>query len=183
MKHVKKSQWENDFMDFIQSEEVRPPQALTQNIMSQIHSDLHPSEVSVFRKAGALHLIAGIASLFLCPQFGLGLTELSFSFFHLLHQMNWALCMFVCGSLFLGAGSLATGLLLRPEELRVLSKNGFVQFPLLTLMLLGILLILSPTQPSFVGALLWSVGGVAGMTLLTSLALKMRIKSYAIQNS
>ncbi len=77
------------------------PRHLTETILTRVRRDLDPSPLTVLLKTGVAIVLGGIASLFVCGQYGLGITgfaqNINLSFHH--HTGSLA-CAVICGSLF-----------------------------------------------------------------------------------
>jgi hypothetical protein len=126
-----KRQWFKDFGEFLHSKDDAPS-SLKNSILSKIKKDLQPSFSSSFQKFILSQALAGISTLFICPQFGI-------AFFnneghHFVHSImaygHWA-CAAFCASIFMGFASLITYFVLSRFEMRVLRKKWpvVVTFP------------------------------------------------------
>jgi len=157
--------WIQEFEEFVRTEEISPPSTIAENIHRTVAADLHPSWAKVSLKATLVHLVVGNALLLICPQFGVG----GFSGLVLiLMKFGHEVCMFTCGLLFLGTSALVMGLVLRPEEVRVLRRIRWFPFLALSLGSLAVLSLLG-AQILFLLMLVWLVGtlvgGIAGLEL------------------
>ena len=94
------------------------------HIKREIHADLDPRNSVAVLKIGAALMLGGGGSLFLCGQFGLGLTEVAHEFNHRIHHTLGPLgCAALCGALFSVVPVVALRLLCRPIEFRALLRR------------------------------------------------------------
>lgn len=129
---MKKPNMEGEFIEFLSSKPITPPREISQSIVEKISGDLNPTSISVFAKVGLIHLIVGSITLIFCPQFGLGFLS-GMGMMHLFMTLGSLGCSLLCGSFFLGFSTLTVALILRPEEIRVVRKNNFIQISLLSI--------------------------------------------------
>lgn len=172
-----------EFAEFMSAPEVAPPRMISDQILGKVHADLNPSASWMFSKVGLIHLITGLLTLVVCPQFGIGWTDLSFRFFDHLGGHHSTLCTLTCGAIFLGSGSFVTSWFLRPEELRVGQRLKYIHYPLYALFSLGLFLTLSTYHQSVIQNVVWLLGGVGSMVMVTLLVLplRMRLKPAGVQ--
>lgn len=111
-----------DYKDFLSGTES-PSDTTSKNILDLVSEDLKPSPFKIFGKLTGVHGFVGILTMLFCPQFNLSLTN-NYELFHYFH-MNFghAICMFICGSIFLGTGSLFALSILSREEVRKIRKT------------------------------------------------------------
>ena len=77
------------------------PQQIEDNIKSMVLSDLEPSAAMTYTKTGVAMLTGGLVSMFFCGQFGIGFTEYSQQFNHILHHRVGDIgCAMICGATF-----------------------------------------------------------------------------------
>src|SRR3989344_5034794 len=120
------SDWQKDFTEFSAAEPAYVPEPLSNSIVEQVQSDLHPSAFRVFTKTALIHSVVGASTLLICPQFGLSLTG-SHGLMHYLMQYGASVCMLGCGALFTAVSLLVAALVLRPEEVRALRERQVLQ--------------------------------------------------------
>lgn len=147
-----------EFIEFLSSEPISPPREISQNIIEKISRDLNPSSLSVFAKVSLIHLIIGSITLLFCPQFGLGFLS-GMGIMHLFMNLGSFGCALLCGSIFLGFSTLTVALILRPEEIRVVRKNNFIQISLLAIFSLLIFMIFGEIVVSG-HSMAWLLGGI-----------------------
>lgn len=174
MKRIKQ-----EYQEFATIERSAVPLALSENILSQVWADLNPSVISVFMKMTMIHFLVGLATLALCPQFGISLTS-SMGLMHYLMRFGESVCMLGCGAFFTGSSLLVASLALRPEEVRVLSRTRVLQIVSLATLSLGALIgVGAEVVVSF--GLVWVLGAVLGGTGF--LQLGWTIRKAAIQGA
>lgn len=164
----------SEFEVFKSSEEVTPPQNLSDKILAQIHSDLYPSRLAVFKKMALIQLITGVITLLFCPQFGIGLTG-HMGLMGILMKFGDHICMAGCGAVFLGLTAFTAVIFLRPEELRVLKQNQMVQFPILALAALGVFICLGAPILTTIG-LSWLTGSLLGGLITLNVGQRIRFQ-------
>lgn len=131
------SSWLEDFKKFVEEPAAAPSKALSENLRSEIVSDLNPSSARVLFKLGLVLLFSTPVSLLLCPQFGFSLIRESAGLMQFFMQHGKYVCSLFCGAVFVGGAALAAGFMLRPEEIRALRHSSYLQFALLALLSLG----------------------------------------------
>ena len=154
-------EWLEDFQDFVSSQSAEVPKPISENILSYVRRALNPSPWLVFLKLSGVHGVIGTLSLAICDQFGMNPFLTGFSLADFFMKFGHSVCMTLCGFLFLSLSVLFAGLLLRPEEFRVVSKNAWVQLPSLALLSLGAFLAVG-ADVIFGIALLWLAGALLG---------------------
>jgi hypothetical protein len=106
------------------------PNDLDQKIKKMILERLNPSGSRVFLKLALIQSVAGFFVLMICPQFHLGFFPHSF-LGHILMSWGEVYCNLACGAIFLGCGTFFSLVAMSADEMRVLKKFQFIQFPLL----------------------------------------------------
>ncbi len=169
-----RQQW-REFHDFVAAPEMTPGTALDRRINAQIGKALRWEFWQVGFKMTLIQVVTGLATLTICPQFGLGLGDhLSLHAGHV--GAPAVLFYLMCGLLFVSCGGLLCGVLLRRSELARAQKMrgryflGYACVAYLMLVLLG--------SEAFVAtSLLWIPGAVlgnlAGFVLARSLRLRL----------
>lgn len=175
MKNKKTSlSFESEFKEFMETEEIVPPQSLSKAIQHKIHSALNPSIQYVFAKLALIHLVIGTFTLLFCPQLGLSFRS-GMGLMYFLMQYGDAFCMFGCGVFFLGTSALVASIILCPEEIRIVRKTQFFQFTVLAILSAAILLTIGPHDFGTL-AILWIAGSIIGA--LTTMEIGWAIRSY-----
>lgn len=121
-----KRKWFKNFLDFMNPQDVTPV-SLRFQVLQQIRQKMQPSFLNSFQKFFISQAFAGIATLFICPQFGSGfIKDSGHHFIHaLMSYGHWA-CAAFCASLFIGFASLITFFVLSSEEMKVLRQRAWV---------------------------------------------------------
>jgi hypothetical protein len=121
-----KHKWIKNFLDFM-SPDYQTPANLRSQVLRQIQQKLSPSFLGSFQKFFLSQALAGVATLFVCPQFGSGFIHDNGN--HFIHTLmsygHWA-CAAFCAALFIGFASLAAFFVLRVEEIKVLRQKAWI---------------------------------------------------------
>jgi hypothetical protein len=155
-----KTFWENEFAEFLAVQPEQVPHAISENLLSQIHSGLHPSAMKVFGKVLFIQFAVGIFTLLFCPQFGVSLTA-SHGIMPYLMKFGDTVCMLGCGSLFTALSFLAASFALKPEEVRALRKHEILQLMSIATLSLGAFVCVGG-EVVFALGLIWILGAIAG---------------------
>ncbi|MBU6376739.1 MAG: hypothetical protein KGQ59_12125 [Bdellovibrionales bacterium] len=136
----------NDMNSFLQSESRTPPAIILERLKPIIEVDLRPKKTRVALKVSLIHLIASVASLLICPQFGVSPLGGDTGVMTFLMNWGWAACAAGCGAIFMtGTGSL-TALLLNPDEKRVFGNLQGWTFSALAVVSWATLMAIMPTH-------------------------------------
>lgn len=176
MEKNKRLDWETDFREFLEMEEVAVPQALSARVADPILRKLNPSFWQVFLKLILIQAVAGGVSLLYCPQFGVSFTS-SHGLMHYLMQYGETVCMVGCGALFTGASLLVASFALRPEEVRVFREHRLLQMTSIAALSIGAFFCVGGT---IVGglALVWALGAIVGGMVTLELGWSIRRLTY-----
>lgn len=164
-------EWLDEFKAFIQTEDVPVPKEVSENILNQVRADLNPSAWLVFAKLLGIHLVVGTLSLAVCNQFGLNPFRTTFSLSDYFMTFGHSTCMFLCGVLFIGLTVVLGQLVLRREELLVLSKNAPLQVFGLSVLSLAALIGFGAEVVLGIGAL-WFIGAMIGGLVTTKMLVR-----------
>ena len=167
-----RTNWERDFSEFLAAEPARVPSELSQSVVDRISSALRPSALRVFGKMSAIHLLTGLATLAYCPQFGISFFS-SMGLMAYLMRFGNTVCMLACGALFTSLSLFLASLLLRPEEVRILKQNEFVQLGFLSTLSLGAFII-AGADVGVAFAAPWLLGAFLGGLLLLEVGWNLR---------
>ncbi|MDT8442007.1 MAG: hypothetical protein RQ723_10145 [Desulfuromonadales bacterium] len=159
MSDNERQQW-REFRDFVNAAEVAPGAALDARVTGDIDKALRREPWWIGCKMTLVQVASGLATLTVCPQFGLGWGD------HLPWHAGHAgapavLFSLVCGMLFVSCGGLLCALLLRRSELARAHKMsvsyflGYAGGAYLVLLLLG-------TEAFLFTSLAWIPGAVLG---------------------
>lgn len=171
--------FKNDFHDFLSSQGKSTPKALDQKILNYVHAELNPGHIKVFLKLIMIQTFVGLLTLFFCPQFNLSFTN-NHEVYHYFHyNFGEKICMFICGSIFVGSGAIfAANLMNKPEIKKVQSSKLLYYFSLTSLFLTTFLILGSDIYLKILS--FWIAGAVlSGITLLeTSLYVRKKMQAY-----
>lgn len=146
-----------DFLDFISSKEVSPPERLSNNILRSIKADLNPSHKLVFSKLIGIQAFIGIISLIFCPQFSLSLTN-NYELFHYFHHnFGEQVCMIICGSIFMGSGAIFAAYILKAGEIKKIKESKYLYYFSISIIALSTFFVLG-TQIYLSLAAFWVLG-------------------------
>lgn len=159
-----------EFESFLR-EGKEPPRELDASLFSEIRRRLNPSVPLSVSKLLALNLVGSVATLFLCPQYGLALTG-SMGVMHYLMSIHPALCFSVCGLLWMLGGQLLAHFILSWDEQRVLSRHYWgVGFSFILFSVLGFACLGSLTLDLWLG--FWALGAFA---VISAFGLRIRVR-------
>lgn len=130
------------FIDFMLSEKSAPSH-LHSSILAKVAKDLEPSFASAFQRFFLSLSVAGVATLFVCPQFGSGFVSDSSS--HFIHSVMaygpWA-CAAFCAFVFMGFASLVSAFAISQADSLVLYKKAWVTVGLPPLVYVSIFVVM-----------------------------------------
>jgi hypothetical protein len=172
-----KADWDREYAEFLSTENSGVPADLSEVVTSRVRSDLHPSSLKVFGEISLIQFGAGLVSLLFCPQFDVSFTS-GMGVMPYLMRYGEGVCMLGCGAVFTAASLLASSLLLRPEEVRVLKSHRLLQLTLLATLSLGAFLCVGAEIMVTLG-LAWILGAVVGGTASLELGWTLRKLSVA----
>lgn len=158
---LNEKEWLEEFKEFVQAEGTLVPKDITDNILKRVCADLNPSPWMVFVKLLGIHLVVGTLSLAICSQFGLNPFHTSFSLSEYFMKFGHSTCMVLCGVLFIGLTILLGQLVLRREELLVLSRNAPLQVFGLSVLSMAVFIGFGAEVVLGIG-ILWFVGAMIG---------------------
>ena len=118
----------HEFCDFVESSPMTPSAKTESQILQSVEADLSPSQWLVFGKLFAIEAVTGLATLFVCPQFGLGFGGHN-EFLHTLHETVDPFTFYlICGLIFVVAGAAISGILLNRDEIRTIKKSKYIYY-------------------------------------------------------
>lgn len=172
--------WQEDFNEFCQAEEVPPPAHISEQIKSKIRKSLALMPWIVFGKLCLITLVGGGGTLLVCPQFALGHPGHDTVISRLFHSFGPMGCTLACGATFIGVSILLAVLALRKDEVGVIYRKKFVQVPAISIIFLGVF-VCAGAQVFLEVALVWWLGGV--VTGLAALEIGWRLRTYVASSS
>ena len=167
MTSPKDQEWLKDYQEFIQADGAQVPKNIKTQVIYKISKLMNPSAYMVFFKILGLHLAVGFLSLSVCHQFGMNPfnTESSLADWFMRvggHQV----CMFACGTLFVGMSLLIAGYFLSIEEIKALKRTEILQNLALGIISLGFFVAFGAEMAISIAGL-WLLGGFVGGVLAT----------------
>ncbi|MFC3024923.1 hypothetical protein ACFODT_13980 [Vibrio zhugei] len=109
-----------DFVAFLKTKPISPNPRLDDAILQIVEKDLCPSVWQIYAKMLVVCMSAGLMSLTLCPQFGIGQETF---LFHSLHAIGSGIVFHLfCGLFFVTIGASVSAVVLKKNEIRSLSK-------------------------------------------------------------
>ena len=158
---LNEKEWLEEFREFVQADGTPVPKELSESILSRVRADLNPSAWMVFAKLLGIHGVVGTFSLGICNQFGLNPFHTNFSLSEYFMKFGHSTCMVLCGVLFIGLTVLLGSLLLRKEELLVLSRNAPLQIFGLSVLSMAAFIGFGAEVVLGIG-ILWFIGAMVG---------------------
>lgn len=140
------------------------PNQLNQKILSEIKSRLNPDLKILFLKLFAIHVTTAVATLSVCPQFGVAIFRTNLNLMDVFMKISPQFCDLACGAFFTMVSILSALLILSRDELRALRHQQILTALTLTLSSIGFLIMLNP-QMFVQFTFLWVVGCLAGSFL------------------
>lgn len=175
MAENKKLSWERDFTEFLAIKPAQIPNEISQQVIDQIHLELHPSAFTVFGKILIIQFAVGLVTLLFCPQFGVSLTSNNGIMTYLM-KYGESVCMLGCGAVFTALSFFVASFALKPEEVRTLKQHEVLQLVSLAVLSLGAFIYIGDEIVLTLG-LIWLFGAVIGgvVTLETGWALRQNL--------
>lgn len=153
-----------EFAEFVEDEPIAPSKGMDEAVLRVVAKDLSPAAWKVFTKLTLVEVAAGLGTLTLCPQFGLGV-ETHNEFLHQLHAATSPATFYLlCGMLFVTLGAVLGGLVLTGPEIRTINRTRHRYFAGYSLLAYGLLVTLGP-EAFIAGSLTWVVGAMLGNVL------------------
>jgi hypothetical protein len=173
----RKTETMREFCDFIEAESIDPSSIIDDRIESGVKKELEPSIAWLYAKFVTIESGAGIATLFICPQFGFQLNGHS-EFFHTLHEQAGFFSFYlICGLLFVILGAAMSALLLSFNELKSIGLSKYFYYlafgvlAFLSFFLAGGDVLLMSVVPWILGAYL---GNLVGFQVIA----RVRLNKY-----
>ena len=157
---------------FLAAEPVEPPPAAVLAIRSEVSKELHPSPWLVLVRLFILVCSSGALTLLVCPHFGLGYGSM-FGMMDLVMRYGDHFCQALCGSIFIGVGTILAAIVLRPEELVVIRRHRVLQLTVVSAGVLGLFVCAGAAAISTLG-LFWMIGALFGGLLTFEIGFRLR---------
>jgi len=162
-----------EFAEFIESEQVAPGNQVDQAIFTMVKSDLHPALWKVYTKVTLVEAAAGLLTLTICPQFGLGFGRHN-EFLHALHAATPAVVFYLlCGLFFVILGATLSGLVLTRDEIRIVGNSRYLYFSVYSVLAYSTLVVLG-AEVFVVSSLVWMLGAILGNVLGFEAVIRLR---------
>lgn len=157
-----------DYKDFL-NDAHKTPKCLDESVLHMVHSDLNPSHKVVFIKLALIQGFIGVLTMLFCPQFNLSLTN-NYDLFHYFHtNFGHAICMIICGSIFLGTGAIFAASILSKAELNKIHSSAPLYYMGLSIIAVSVFMILGAEV--YLNLLtFWLLGAVGGGIAIFELA-------------
>ncbi|MGK2907080.1 MAG: hypothetical protein ACSLFH_12130, partial [Desulfuromonadales bacterium] len=127
-------QMEQEFAEFIAAEPLAPATALDEVILQRVARDLCPARWKIWARLTLIEVTAGLLTLTICPQFGLGFGQHN-EFLHALHAATTPLVFYLlCGLIFVSFGAGLGGVVLTRAEIRTLGQQKYLYFAVYSLL-------------------------------------------------
>ncbi len=180
IEHNNEQQIAQEFAEFIATTPIPPASALDEIIIKRVERDLRPVWWQIWSKLTLVQVVAGLLTLSLCPQFGLGF-GLHNEFLHTLHVTTTSPIFYLlCGLLFVSAGATLAGLILPRAAIRAFSQQKYLFFTLYTV-LAYITLVTLGSEAFILSSLAWMVGGWLGNLMMFSVVTRLRLLQINIK--
>jgi len=167
-----------EFCDFVEAEPIRPGAEIDSRIIGRVRRDLVPVPWWLYLKFFLIEASAGLATLFVCPQFGFTFGSHT-TWLHGLHeQAGFFTYYLVCGLLFVVLGATLAALLLGYNELKVIRTSKYLYYLVfgvlacLAFFVAGGQVLLVSTLPWIAGAYL---GNLLGFGVVASFRMRQPI--------
>ena len=150
-----------EFAEFIDAVPADTSGGMDENVLRRVAKNLRPPSWKVFAKLTVVEVAAGLVTLTLCPQFGLGFGG-RHVFLHRFHAATSTPVFYLlCGMLFVILGAALGGLVLTRHEIRSIGPAKNIYFALFSILAYVTLVILGP-ELFMAGSLTWVAGAMLG---------------------
>jgi hypothetical protein len=161
-----------EFAAFVDAGPTAPHPSTDAAVMGRVRKALRPPLWRVFGKLALVEAAAGLITLTICPQFGVGFGSHA-TLLHALHEgLPPAMFYLTCGLLFVLFGAALAGAVLTREEITALGRRKYIYFVAYGMSALTIFLALG-AEVFLLAALCWITGAILGNLL--GLALGTRL--------
>ncbi len=150
-----------EFIEFVEAEPTTPSARVDAAVLARVKKDLKPAPLKVLAKLGVVQAAAGLVTLTICPQFGVGFGVHN----ELLHRLHLAtspgIFYLLCGILFVVLGATFGGMLLTRPEMGAMGSGKYLFFIIYSVLAYLVLVGLGPD--AFVwNSLTWILGAILG---------------------
>jgi hypothetical protein len=164
---------------FNDDKDIHVPAKLRENIYSLVRKDIQPDHKIVFFKLMFIQAVIGFMTMAFCPQFEMSLTN-SYELFHFFHRtFGHKICMFICGSIFIGSGALVANSILTKAEIKRIKGSSFLYYMAISLITVSAFLLLS--QNAYLSLVpYWFTGATVSGIVFFNLIHFIRIKKIVL---
>ena len=170
----------DDLEAFLSGQPSPPPQWVGDEIALTVRRDLNPGWLRLGSKLLGVHTVSALASLWLCPQFGVELRSGAPSIMDFLSPYGTWACAAGCGLAFSGITAIASAAFLTRDERRVLRGWDIAVFSALISLSWGVLMLAGSGHGSHATSHLdWGFALVWGLAGVTACVAAMRLYTRA----
>lgn len=164
-------------MSDFNNEEFNPPKELDKEIINMVHRDLESNPKILFLKVLGIQGIIGVLTLLFCPQFNFSLTN-NYELFHYFHRtFGEAICMGICGAIFIGIGALIVSTFVRERDLKEIHSHPFLYFVSITGIAIFCFYLLG-AEIYFMMAIYWAIGALSSALIFFELGRIIRLNVF-----
>ena len=165
-----------EFVEFIDTEQIVPDKHLDEAILTRVTSDLQPSLWKIYGKFTLIETTAGLVTLAICPQFGLGVGQHN-QFLHDLHSSIQPVFFYLfCGLFFVVLGASVGGLVLNRSEIQAAGKSKYLYFVIYSILAYLVLMMLG-AEAFVISSLVWVLGALLGNILGFEAVARLRLRA------
>ena len=165
---------EREFLEFINSDPLSPPETLTEKLKIAVSQDMRTAIWKIFCKLAGIQAACATLTLFFCPQFEVGFIKHDY-LAHLVQHSEGFGFMIVCGMIFLSGGAVIAPFFFNQSEMKAIRKSALIYFP--TAALLAVMLFYSLGADIYwTLALPWFLGGTFGSVIGFELVKYFRLR-------
>lgn len=154
-----------DFEDFVKPSECIMPDTIERSIRENIVSKMCPTTISVLGRILIIYAVAGLISVYLCPQLGIGF-HTSTTIVDFFMKYGHDVCTLMCGAFYLSLGTVFSLVLLPKDFRRVFMSNVFVLVPVIAIISLTVFLLLGANE-KVLHYVYWIIGGIISSYMIT----------------
>jgi hypothetical protein len=163
----------HEFAEFVDAKPVAPLESTDAMVLGMVEKDLRPTLWGIFSKVTLVEVAAGLVTLTICPQFGVGFGHHN-QLLHTLHLATHpALYYIICGLIFVITGGALSGLVLSRNEIRSAATARYPYFAAYAV-LVYVVLISFGAEVFVVSSLTWMLGALLGNVLGFEAMIRLR---------
>ena len=163
----------HEFAEFVDAKPVAPLKSTDATILEMVGKDLRPALWKTFSKVTLVEVAAGLVTLIICPQFGVGFGHHN----QLLHTLHLAthpvLFYIICGLFFVVAGGALSGIVLSRDEIRSVTTARYPYFTAYAVMMY-VVLVAFGAEVFVASSLTWMLGALLGNILSFEAMIRLR---------